>query len=500
MKAFLMYRNQDFDLNVPLPGHEKNLVQDLELKTLISAMALGDRFLADVARVALLTGEDNISTISYRQDILKDCLKNPSVIREIYQIPIEASQKKSKNWMGIFTYFPSGILSSALNLMEMYVALLKRLRIIADAQGGQFESEGFQRFFAMIQAELDDDYFSVVEEHLRDLKFRDGVMLSAELGRGNEGANYILRKPRGKSLKWYKGFVNRKYPTFSFTIHDRDDAGNRAVGELRDMGVNLVANALAQSTDHIDNFLKMLQVEMAFFVGCLSLYEQLEKMGNPVAFPTPAPVNDRKLSFHGLYDVCLALTMKQKVVGNDINADGKDLLMITGANQGGKSTFLRSLGLAQLMMQCGMFVPANDFCANLCEGVYTHYKREEDVTMKSGKLDEELSRMSGIADSITPNSIVLFNESFAATNEREGSEIARQITCALLEKKIKVCFVTHLYEFAHNFYEKNKANVIFLRAERKAGGRRTFKLFEGEPLQTSYGEDVYSSVFQGNHS
>ncbi|EGD50050.1 DNA mismatch repair protein MutS domain protein [Thermoanaerobacter ethanolicus JW 200] len=63
--------------------------------------------------------------------------------------------------------------------------------------------------------------------------------------------------------------------------------------------------------------------------------------------------------------------------------------------------------------------------------------------MKSGKLDEELSRMSDIVDNIKPNSMVLFNESFAATNEREGSEIARQIITALIEKRIKVFFVTH---------------------------------------------------------
>jgi DNA mismatch repair ATPase MutS len=115
--------------------------------------------------------------------------------------------------------------------------------------------------------------------------------------------------------------------------------------------------------------------------------------------------------------------------------------------------------------------------------------------MKSGKLDEELSRMSGIVDNLTSNSMLLFNESFAATNEREGSEIARQIICALLEKRIKVFFVTHLYEFAHGFHDRKMEDAIFLRAERQTDGGRTFKLIEGEPLQTSYGEDVYNRIF-----
>ena len=115
--------------------------------------------------------------------------------------------------------------------------------------------------------------------------------------------------------------------------------------------------------------------------------------------------------------------------------------------------------------------------------------------MKSGKLDEELKRMSEIADHLNSNSMLLFNESFAATNEMEGSEIARQITSALLEKGIKVFFVTHQYEFARRLHDQNMENAIFLLAERKADGTRTFKLVEGEPLQTSYGEDLYRRIF-----
>jgi DNA mismatch repair ATPase MutS len=132
--------------------------------------------------------------------------------------------------------------------------------------------------------------------------------------------------------------------------------------------------------------------------------------------------------------------------------------------------------------------------------VFTHYRRKEDISMRSGKLDEELSRMSVIVDHVQPNALVLFNESFSATNEREGSEIARQITSALLEQNIRVFFVTHMYEFSHYYYEQHLEYSTFLRAERKSGGRRTFKLSVGEPLSTSFGEDVYNAIFlnQGN--
>jgi DNA mismatch repair ATPase MutS len=152
--------------------------------------------------------------------------------------------------------------------------------------------------------------------------------------------------------------------------------------------------------------------------------------------------------------------MRRKVTGNNVNADNKDLVIITGANQGGKSTFLRSIGLAQLMMQCGMFAPAESFRASICDGLFTHYKREEDIGMKSGKLDEEFGRMNFIIDNITSNPILLFNESFAATNEREGSEIARQIVCALIEKHFRVFFVTHLTNLPILFIKKNEKRLF----------------------------------------
>jgi DNA mismatch repair ATPase MutS len=207
-------------------------------------------------------------------------------------------------------------------------------------------------------------------------------------------------------------------------------------------------------------------------------------LGAPVAFPTATASGLPRFSCEELYDVCLALSMNRRPVGNDVVADGKILIVATGANQGGKTTFLRSVGLAQLAMQCGMFVAAERFQANLVGGVFTHFRREEDATMRSGKFDEELSRMNDIVEVLAPRSLVLFNESFAATNEREGSEIARQIVSALLERAHKIVFVSHQFAFAHGFFERGSALALFLRADRLEDGRRTFKLIEGEPLET----------------
>jgi DNA mismatch repair ATPase MutS len=108
--------------------------------------------------------------------------------------------------------------------------------------------------------------------------------------------------------------------------------------------------------------------------------------------------------------------------------------------------------------------------------------------------------MSAIVDIISPDSMVLFNESFSATNERVGSEIARQVVRALLERRIRVIFVTHFYEFSRGFYDRRLSNALFLQAERKKNGVRTFRLVESEPQPTSFGRDLYRVVFDGSRN
>ena len=154
-------------------------------------MARGDTLLYEVAKSAVLSGVNNDrNTILYRQNILKDCLRNPFIVRAIYNIAGEAMKKEKKDKWGIFSDWPSTILHRSIRVLHMFMTSLKELKRIADKQAERFESEGFTAFFAMLRRELGDEYFASVEKHLRALKFRGGVLISAELGKGNKGTNY----------------------------------------------------------------------------------------------------------------------------------------------------------------------------------------------------------------------------------------------------------------------------------------------------------------------
>ena len=495
MKAHLMHQDRDFNLRAPAPAQAADLVQDLALSTLTQAMAGGDPLLLEVANKALLDSSFDLDEIRFRQDVLKDAIRFPDALREAYNLTGEAMAAEKKLWRS-HTNHPTLVLWDSLHLMEIVVTALKRLRHVADTHGDRVQSEGLRRLFTMLRVELDDTYFDGIQQHLKNMQFRSGILLATGLDPGNKGRDYVLCLPKAQEVSWFRRIFRKRPKDFSYTLDPRDENGAKALSDLKDRGLDVVANALGQSAEHIFNFLVMLRTELAFYVGALNLHDRLRQLGAPTAFPVPLASRERRQELRGAYDVTLALNLGRKIVGNDLLSDRANLVLITGANQGGKTTFLRALGQAQLMLQCGLFVPAEVCVGHLCQGLFTHFKREEDASMTRGKFAEELERMSRIVDGLKPDGMILFNESFAATNEREGSEIARQVVSALVAKDIQVAYVTHLYDFAHGVHDDPRLPALFLRAERPVEGRRTFKLEVGEPLPTSFGLDLFRQLLE----
>lgn len=497
MKARLTHPDADLDVTGPRPAGADDVASDLELAPLLGAMGGRDRHMREVVEHALLTGAPDLGAISYRQQVQDDCRAHPDLARELYRLATSALEEERQLSFGRFGNEPETILSRGVRVMELLVATLRQMRTVAERRGGEVRSEAMVRFVAMLRDELREDYLRRIEAHLAELRFPDGILLSAELGRGNVGTHYTLRRPtrRGRIAR----VLERGQPGEAFQLAEEDERGHRALTELRGRATDGVANALAQSCDHIVAFLTTVRAELAFHLAGVNLHRALTELGAAVTTPQPRPATRPALHARGLYDPALALTLGRAPVPNDVEAGEASLVLITGANQGGKSTLLRSLGLAQLLMGAGLPVPADAYEASVATGVLTHFPREEDRSLRRGKLDEELARMSSIVDQAGPGAWVLCNESFASTNEREGAEIARHVVAGLRDGGARVAFVTHMYELARAFTDEPREQVLFLRAERGEGGERPYRLTEGEPLPTSYGQDTFRRVFGRPH-
>jgi DNA mismatch repair ATPase MutS len=495
MKTFLMFREGER----PLEGNEswgsEYLIQDLELAMIIDAMAEGDDFLKGVCRNVLLKPLTDPAALTYRQDILKDCISNESTVRRIYEIVVTCLEKERREsfWFGQTN--PELIVYESAKILRILVMGFRQINKELSDAINKFSSSGFRKFLEQLNRELDDSYLNSIEEKLDNLKFPNGVSVSVNLGPGNVSTNHILLGPttKRKSINPLTKVSGGKH--YTYNLPPRDEAGAQAVAEIRSESVSSIVGTLKEASESVLGYMKKLREEIAFYLGCLNLHRTVTDKGGELCFPVPAPSDGFSLSFEGLYDISLKISTGSDIVSNSIDADGKSLVIITGANRGGKSTFLRSIGQAQLMFQSGIFVPATSFRSDLKDSLFTHFKREEDRGMTMGKLDEELARMSEILDHVSGNSMILFNESFSSTNMREGSEISFNIVSALKEKGLKIFFVTHNYEFASRIEEHTKSGTLFLRAERKDDGTRTYRIIAGRPSETGYSLDLYRSIF-----
>jgi MutS domain V len=501
MKVLLLHPERDEDLKPRLPWQIAALVdEDLEMGSLYDAMAGGDEFLLDTAKKVIGLPVADPDVVVYRQQVLADCLANRAVVQQLYDVTVavDGAELRRKVFLGgLGSRNSELILRRSVRILELLVKSLRELRALSDEHAGQFRSTGLRRFSAMLAEQLSDDYLARVDAYLGELHLSGGVVLSARIGPGNKGERHVLHRTPRRG-RW-AGLTGSHSDGYGFVIDGDDLDGAQALTQIVGRAVDDVANAVTQSAEHIQRFFGRLRSELGFYLGALNAHDALAKRRVPTCFPVATPVGTPQFHCRGLRDVALCLTDRPTaahvVTGNDVCADGKTLIVITGANGGGKSTFLRSVGVAQLMMQAGMFVAAEAFSANVRDGVFTHFKREEDATLRHGKLDEELARMSAIVEHVGPASLLLCNESFASTNAREGSQIAAGILHAMVEGGVRVFFVTHLYDLAHQLYARNDPADLFLQAGRRPDGARTFQLTSGAPEATSYGEDCFQRVF-----
>ena len=122
-------------------------------------MSRGDEFLFEVARHGILTILRDVEAITYRQRILDDCQQHAAVVREMYDIAVEAVLGSRKVYRGIFSRSPDSVVRWATEALQMFMGHLERLRRIADEHAASFRSDGFTTLFATLSRELGDDYF-----------------------------------------------------------------------------------------------------------------------------------------------------------------------------------------------------------------------------------------------------------------------------------------------------------------------------------------------------
>jgi len=165
-------------------------------------------------------------------------------------------------------------------------------------------------------------------------------------------------------------------------------------------------------------------------------------------------------------------------------------VVVTGANRGGKTTFLKAVGQSLVLARAGLFVPADEFALPSTGAVYTHFPRREDRTLSYGKFEEEVKRLSAIVKGLRRGDYVLMDETFSSTNQVEASVVAEEVIAALVDSGVNVFYVTFLQDFLNRFLDRYRERAVLLVPEVRQDGTRTFRLVRGKPTP-GYALDIW---------
>lgn len=395
--------------------------------------------------------------VNYRYDVLRD-LENPELAAHIRSFAGEMRKMRDFRVQESKLYYKRQKQSWFLDAVDIYCNAVKYLS--HDLMRSKLHSRGFH------------DLCSYLSCYVESREFRDLIVDTQKLKDGLKAIIYSLHitdKQIAVSqydaepdygadvLNTFEKFNQGATKEYRFDSRSAPDM-NHVEAAVLDLVAKLhpeiflfLEEYSSRHNHYLDTTIAVFDREVQFYLACLEYVQNFKKAGLHFCYPVVSS-HSKEVFGTKVFDLALAnklLNERAPVVTNDFHLrDPERIFVVSGPNQGGKTTFARTFGQLHYLANIGCPVPGSEAQLFLFDRLFTHFEKEEDIRNLSGKLEDELIRIHRILECATANSILIMNESFLSTTLNDALFLSRQIMQQIIARNMLCVSVTFLDELA----------------------------------------------------
>lgn len=435
---------------------DRSFAADLNLDQVIEMVA-GDREERDLITKLLYRHLADIDTVSYRHEVFRD-LEDPRLFEQLYRFTELIRQVRAHLAQLETMHYRHQREGWFLDAASIYCEAVRSLA--EDLARAQLCSRALLAFRDFIAAYVTSQELTSLASDTRDrqealseirycIRIRGGTV---DVSRYEGEADYSVEVL--KTFERFKQGSVKDYRARYRTWPGMDHVG----GQVLQLVARLFSDEFAALDDYcdrhagfVDGTVDTFERELHFYLAYLDYIAPLRSAGLGFCYPELASA-PKDIFATETFDLALArklVSAGQPVVRNDFHLTGPErVLVVSGPNQGGKTTFARTFGQLHHLACVGCPVPGSASRLFLYDRIFTHFEREEDLTRMSGKLEDDLVRVQAALRSATPESILIMNEIFTSTTLQDARFLGQKVMDKVVQLGLLCVYVTFVDELA----------------------------------------------------
>ncbi|WGR91828.1 DNA mismatch repair protein MutS [Bradyrhizobium sp. ISRA443] len=427
--------------------------------------------------------QHRLETIRYRHEIFRD-LTDAKLFADVQRFARSMRDVRVHTSLSSKLYFRFHKESWFVHAVELYCAAVEKFA--EDLASASLTSRGLRSFRDRLYRYLaSTEFMSLRDEAKRITAELSQITYSVLI----HGGSFTVRNFHGEadySAEVEATFEKFKQGAVADYLAKYDNAPedmNHIEAKVLEFVARLNPEPFSRLLDYcvrrihfVEDWIAVFDREVQFYISYLDMTTKLERAGLQFCLPR---VSDKSKNVHCRdgFDVALALKLVAQgkaIVRNDLDlAGGERIIVVSGPNQGGKTTFARMFGQLHYLASLGCPVPAREARLFLADRLFTHFEREEKVENLRGKLEDDLVRIRGILKCATPSSVIILNEIFGSTTVQDELFLSNRIMETITELDLLCVWVTFVDELA-SYGQRTVSMVSTVVPDQPA--LRTFKI------------------------